>query len=89
MANLPELYEAAVEILRYTGAIKECPEHSYVYVDQGDDDAVSHAYAIGANKVKNGDVRATFDEMKAAIRSAYRDAPWNCPECEREKHEDD
>lgn len=89
MSDPSELYEIAVHILVETGAIEACPEHDHIMLDQGDDEAESHAYALGMNKVKSGEVRCTFEEMKTAIQSAYRDAAWDCPECEREKHRSD
>ena len=89
MDNSLELFEIAVGILLRTGAIEACPEHPHIMIDQGNDDTVSRAYAMGTNQAKSDGVRATPAELRAAIKIAYQNVTRNCPECEREKHEDE
>jgi hypothetical protein len=87
MSDPSELYEIAADILVRTGAIAACREHPDVMVDQGDNEALDHAFAIGVNRARKGSVRGTIDAMIEAIESAHRDAAWNCRECERNKRQ--
>jgi len=38
------------------GAIEQCAAHPHIMIDCLDDDAAANAYALGALKVKNGEV---------------------------------
>ncbi len=51
---MDELETKAREVLIEHEAIEECEVHKGVYVDNGDPEAVSKAYAAAAEMVKSG-----------------------------------
>jgi hypothetical protein len=85
----PDLSKIADKIAVGASAIKPCAVHPHIMVDCLDDDASAHAYALGAMRVKNGEVSFSHEEIRAAIHAAIRDSVGLCPECALEEREDD
>ncbi len=85
MSDPVERHEIAVEILVGNEAVAACRKHPEVMLDQGDNEALDHAIAIGTNKVRKAGVRSTIYAIIDAIESAYGNAAWNCRECGRNK----
>jgi hypothetical protein len=84
-----DLSKIADKIAVDAGAIERCAAHPHITIDCLDDDATANAYALGAVKVKNGEVDYSHEEIRAAIDVAIRDAAGVCPECAHEEREDD
>jgi hypothetical protein len=85
MKHVESLHFQAVEVALQAEALKECsfPGHSHLVLDRGDDEANRRAYAIGADRVNNGEVAGNREEFLAAIRHAIKGAPYDCPRCDR------
>ncbi len=79
--KLDELETKAREVLIEHEAIEECEVHKGVYVDNGDPEAVSKAYAAAAEMVKSGDVEATKEKFLAAITAVLGETAEECPKC--------
>jgi hypothetical protein len=82
-----ELPKIAGALAVDAGAIEQCAAHPNIMIDCLDDDAAANAYALGALKVKNGEVGYSHEEVRAAIHAAIRDSAGVCPECSREERE--
>jgi len=78
-----ELEAAAVSVARQAGAIKACPFHEEVNIDQWDEDALKMAYAIGTNKWKAGEINGTREEFMDAIKAAVDEAGESCYICDK------
>jgi len=78
---LGELEDKALKILIDHEAIAPCEEHADVYLDNGDPDAVSKAYAAAADMVKNGEVDTTKEKFAAAVNAILSEAVEDCPKC--------
>lgn len=63
------------------GAVEQCPWHEEIVVDQCDEDALRHAYAIGTNRWKAGKIDGTREELMAAIKRVVRESAEECPFC--------
>ena len=63
------------------GAIKVCPAHSDVTVNQGDSAANSRAYAIATNRLKDGDLVGDRQEVMDGIKDAIEQSADECPYC--------
>ncbi len=87
MERLEGLTDAATSIALKTGAIAECEFHDGIYIDQEDDEAVSHAYALATNKVKAGEVDGTREEMMEAVKEAIGSAGDGCYLCAKHRDE--
>lgn len=77
------LYYSAVDVLVETEAVSRCEFHEDFYGDNGDEEALRHAYALGTNWVKDGRVDATREEFMTAIKTAYDESGFDCPSCEK------
>lgn len=64
------------------GAIKVCPFHPQVTVNQGDPAANKRAYAIATNRWKAGDLLDDREGIMDGIRQAIDMAADECPVCE-------
>jgi hypothetical protein len=67
-----------------TGAIKPCPVHKDVFINQGDPDATRHAYALATVRRKAEGKEAVGDahkELMAAVDDAINLAADECPPC--------
>jgi hypothetical protein len=53
----------ATGILIETGAVEQCLIHEEVIIDQGDDDALRHAYALATSRIKAGAIDADRVEL--------------------------
>jgi hypothetical protein len=87
MERLDGLRSDAERLLLKTGAISKCEFHDDVLLDQMDDDAKKHAYALGANEVKAGKIDGTHKELMDAIDSVASDAGTECYSCEKWKED--
>lgn len=85
MERIESLEQQAIAVAKEANAIKECgfPGHSDCFLSQWDDDANRHAYAIGTNRWKAGEVDGTREEFMDAIKEAIDTASDDCPECDR------
>jgi hypothetical protein len=84
-----ELDLEAASVARQAGAIKACPRHEEVSIDQFDSDAVDRAYAIATNKWKAGEIRAdSREELMDAIKDAIDEAGDTCYICENDSARD-
>ena len=81
MERIEGLESQGMGLLIKTGAVQECPFHPGTFINQEDDEAVQHAYALGANAVKAGEADGDFKEMSAAIHAALANAGDECPSC--------
>jgi len=88
MMRLEDLEAQAMNVLVKAGAVEECEHHDGTFIDRGDPDAVSKAYAIGTNMVKAGEVDGTREEFMAAIKSALENAGDECPSCAKNRDDD-
>jgi hypothetical protein len=68
-----------------TGAIKPCPFHKDIFINQGDPDATRHAYALATVRWKaegNEAVGDAHKELMAAVNDAISlAADDECPRC--------
>ncbi len=78
---MDELESKALKILIEQEAIEECENHKGIYLDNGDPEAVSKAYAAATEMVKTGGVDATKEKFLAAITAALGEAQEECPKC--------
>jgi hypothetical protein len=85
MMRLEELEAVAMGVLLQANAVTECPVHDGIYLSNDDPDAERRAYAIGTNKVKNGEVDAKREEFVEAIKSATENAGYECPICAKNR----
>lgn len=65
------------------GALKVCPAHPHVVVNQGDPEAERRAYAIATNRWKAGGLIEDRPDVMEGIKHALEMAADECPECER------
>lgn len=79
--HMPELEGAANAAALQAGALKACPVHSDVLIDQGDPDANNLAYAIGTNTWKAGGMSCTRQEFMDAIKNAIEASADECGWC--------
>jgi hypothetical protein len=85
--GLDDLENKALQVLIAHEAIEECEVHKGVYLDNGDPEAVSKAYAAAAEMVSAGEVEATKEKFMAAIGSVLGEASEECPQCEGKEEE--
>lgn len=85
---MDELETKAREVLIEHEAIEECEVHKGVYVDNGDPEAVSKAYAAAAEIVKSGEIETTKEKFLAAVTAVLGEAEEECPKCAGENGED-
>jgi hypothetical protein len=84
-----DLPKIADQIAVDAGAIERCAAHPHIMIDCLDDDAAANAYALGALKVRNGEVGYSQEEVRAAIDDVIRNSAGVCPECADQEREDD
>jgi hypothetical protein len=87
LARHEELYHTAQNIAKSAGAIEECAYHPGTFTTCDDQDAEKRAYAIGTNKIKEGEIDCKREELMDAIKNAISDAGDECYSCEKWKHE--
>jgi hypothetical protein len=78
---LGDLENKALKVLIDHEAIEECEVHKGVYLDNGDPEAVSKAYAAADEMVKSGEIEATKEKFLAAITTVLGEANEECPKC--------
>jgi hypothetical protein len=88
-AAIDELESKALKVLVEHEAISECDVHKGVYLDNGDPEAVSKAYAAAAEMVSSGEIEATKEKFMAAIGSVLADSSEDCPQCEEQGEDED
>jgi hypothetical protein len=64
------------------GAIKVCPFHTQVTINQCNEKATRHAYAIATNKWKSDDLIGERESIMDGIKEAIDMAADECPVCE-------
>lgn len=79
---MDDLESKALKVLIDHEAISECDVHKGVYLDNGDPEAVSKAYAAAAEMVSGGEIEATKEKFMAAIGTVLADSNEECPQCE-------
>jgi len=84
---LGELEDKALKLLIEHDAISLCDDHQDVYLDNGDPEAVSKAYAAAADMVKNGEIDATKEKFTAAVNAILSEAVEDCPKCSGDDEE--
>jgi hypothetical protein len=82
-----DLHDAALGIALEAGAVERCFAHSYVWIDQGDSDANSHAYAIATIRWKSGSFNCERQELMDAIKSVIVQSAEECPACQKIRDE--
>jgi hypothetical protein len=82
MTRREDLRAIAMEVLEEAGAIRECGDDPGYYKKRDDADANTLAYAIGTNKVKNGEVDGTRKEFMAIIQSTLESVGGTCTACD-------
>jgi hypothetical protein len=82
------LREIATGILMETGAVEQCPIHDDVILDQGDDEAIRHAYALATARIKAGQIDADRADLMAAIKGVVEDSADECYSCAKIMDED-
>jgi hypothetical protein len=75
------LEAAAVEVLVEAHAVDRCDMHDEILIDQGDDETLRRAYAIGTNRWKAGEIDGTREEFMDAIKKARDEADYQCNIC--------
>jgi len=88
-AKKEELEKVAKGVLIKAGALAECETHKGTFVDEGDPEAVSQAYATANDMVKAKEVDATRDEFMEAIKTVLEEAGEECPLCAEEEGGDE
>ncbi len=86
---MDELESKARQVLIEHEAISECDVHKGVYLDNGDPEAVSKAYAAAAEMVAAGEIETTKEKFLGAIGSVLGEASEDCPQCEGEGEADE
>ena len=81
---MDDLESKALTVLIEHEAISECDVHKGVYLDNGDPEAVSKAYAAADEMITAGKVEATKEKFLAAIGAVLADSNEECPKCEGE-----
>jgi hypothetical protein len=79
-----DLEGAAHAAAAEAGAIKPCPAHKDIFINQGDPDATRHAYALATVRWKAEGKEAVGDahkELMAAVDDAINLAADECPKC--------
>jgi hypothetical protein len=76
-----DLEEAAHAAAAEAGAIKPCPAHKDIFVNQGDPDATRHAYALATVRWKAKEIICEREELMAAVDEAINLAADECPGC--------
>lgn len=84
MLEREALLAQAVDVLEAAGAVSRCEGHEDIYIDTGDPDAVTAAYAIGTNWLKDGRVFGPRDELMQAIKTAHDEAAMSCSICDND-----
>jgi hypothetical protein len=73
--------DAFTAVAIQAGAVKTCPLHSGVVINQGDPEADRRAYAIATNKWKEGELAGDGEDITAGIKNAIDMAADECPVC--------
>jgi hypothetical protein len=69
-------------------AIVPCPRgHDEIMINNCDDDANSHAYALGTIRWQKGDLGWERQEFMDAIKDAIDQSADECPRCEKTREE--
>jgi hypothetical protein len=84
---MDDLESKALKVLIEHEAISECDIHKGVYLDNGDPEAVSKAYAAAAEMVAAGEIETTKEKFMAAIGAVLADSSEDCPQCEGEEED--
>jgi hypothetical protein len=82
---LDDIESKARQVLVEHEAISPCEVHADVYLDNGDPEAVSKAYAAAAELVKSGEVEISKEKFTAALTEALNEAVEECPKCSGEE----
>ena len=77
-----ELEELALVLALKAKAILPCEWHEDVLVDQGEEDANRHAYALGSNACKSGHFKGDRQDLLNAIKDTIDQAAEDCGRCE-------
>jgi hypothetical protein len=85
LMNMRETESAAHAAAVEVGAVKPCPAHKDIFINQGDPDANKHAYALATVRWKaegNEAVGDAHKELMAAVDDAiYVTTVDECPRC--------
>jgi hypothetical protein len=68
-------------------AIVPCRWHDDIMINNADDDANSHAYALGTIRWQKGDIDCERQEFMDAIKDAIDQSADECPRCQKIREE--
>ena len=75
------IYDDFVAVAVQAGALKLCPLHSGVTINQRDLDAERRAYAIATNKWDVSELLGERTQIMAGVKDAISRAADECPVC--------
>lgn len=73
--------QEAEAVVVEVGAVKPCPVHRDVLINQCDPGADKHAYALATSRWKAGSVLCPREDLMTAIDYAINLAADECPRC--------
>lgn len=77
----------AAELLKETGAIRECPAHEDILLDEYDPDAVERACKLAEKRIESGEFRlpewASTSDVFETIREVARETADECGYCQK------
>ncbi len=83
--------KVAESIAIKSGALVQCTEHSDVYVDRGDPEALEQAFRIARSRFAGGDASVALyqnpEELIETIKSVVEDTSEECYCCSKFKYE--
>jgi hypothetical protein len=83
----------AAEIAVVAGAVKLCPLHDHVLIDQYDDEALVDAYKIANAQITRGEIKLpdsiSRTDFSAMINKLVEESGSDCYECEHIFNKDD
>jgi len=77
-----ELQEMAQRVAIEAGAVAPCSFHENVLIDQGDPDAVKHAYALATAMLNAGEMACDRSDLMDAVSDIITRSAYGCPRCE-------
>lgn len=85
--RMTDLSTAAEIVAIQAGAIVPCGWHEDILINNRDDDANGHAYAIGAIRWRKGDMGCERQEFMNAIKDTIEQSADECPRCQKNREE--
>lgn len=78
--HMPD-YQEFIGIAIEAGALKACPIHSDVTINQCNPDAERRAYAMATNKWKAGELFGDREDIMEGVKDAIDQSADECPVC--------